>query len=96
MTTDQRFGETKRTVTFMGLDVVTDWFGEAAAPALIAAFERAGGLIARIADAVEGWNRRRATWRALMALDDRLLDDIGIARGDIPALANGTKQAHRL
>ena len=96
MTTYQRFGETKRTVTFMGLDVVTDWFGEAAAPALVAAFERAGGLIARIADAVEGWNRRRATYRYLMALDDRMLNDIGIARADIPAVVKGTKQARRL
>ena len=96
MTTDQRFGETKRTVTFMGLDVVTDWFGEAAAPALVAAFERAGGLIARIADTVEDWNRRRATYRYLMALDDRMLNDIGIARADIPAVVKGTKQARRL
>lgn len=35
------------------------------------------------------WNRRRAE-RALYALDDRALRDIGVARSDIPSIADGS------
>ena len=45
MTTNERFDETHKAVTFMGLDVVTDWFGEAVAPVLVTAFEKTGRLI---------------------------------------------------
>ena len=95
MTTNERFDETPKAVTFMGLDVVTDWFGEAVAPVLVTAFEKTGRLITGIVDAVKARHHSRVMYRNLMALDDRMLKDIGIARGDIPAVAKGTKQAHR-
>lgn len=37
--------------------------------------------------AVRDWNDRRLTRRSLMALTDRELDDIGLHRGDIDAVA---------
>lgn len=35
------------------------------------------------------WNERRATIMALSSLDDRMLADIGLTRGEIAQLANG-------
>lgn len=43
------------------------------------------GLVSR---AVERWHRRRAA-ATLDRLDDRLLEDIGISRNDIPFVAAG-------
>ena len=96
MVCDERFGGANRMVPFMGLDVVTDFFGGAAVPVLVSAFEKAARIVARIAAAVEGWDRRLATRREPMALDDRWLCEIGIARGEIPAMVNQMKPAHRL
>ncbi len=96
MTTNERFDETPKAVTFMGLDVVTEWFGEAVAPALVTAFEKTGRLITGIVDAVKARHHSQVMCRNLMALDDRMLNDICIARSDISAVAKGTKQAHRL
>ncbi len=95
MTTNDRFDETHKAVTFMGLDVATDWFGEAVAPVLVTAFEKTGRLITGIVDAVKARHHSRVIYRNLMALDDRMLNDIGITRDDIPAVAKGTKQARR-
>ncbi len=95
MASDERFGETNRMVPFMGLDLVADWFGGTAAPVLVSPFEKAARIITGIADVVEGWNRRRATYRRLLALDNRLLDDIGVARGEIPVVVKQTKLTHR-
>jgi uncharacterized protein YjiS (DUF1127 family) len=39
--------------------------------------------------ALRAWYRRHRTFRALMRLDDRLLGDIGVARGDIARIASG-------
>jgi uncharacterized protein YjiS (DUF1127 family) len=36
-----------------------------------------------------GWRQRRRAYRELMALDDRLLADIGIRRTDISAIFDG-------
>ena len=36
--------------------------------------------------AVFAWLKRRRDARALEALDDRMLHDIGVSRGEIPAL----------
>lgn len=54
------------------------------------------GLVGRIATtlaAVTGtlaaWNDARVTRNALATLSDRELDDIGLVRGDIDAVANG-------
>jgi len=40
----------------------------------------------RLVAPVVRWYRRRSLFREMMALDDRLLDDIGISRCDIPKL----------
>ena len=46
-----------------------------------------GRGLKKVAYAVESWRQRRATYGELTSLDDRLLSDIGIQRGDIPAIA---------
>jgi uncharacterized protein YjiS (DUF1127 family) len=38
---------------------------------------------------VKSWNERRATFAELEALDDRILADIGLSRGDISQVAQG-------
>ncbi len=43
------------------------------------------GIIAQGAEALRRSDRRRVGYRALMALDDRLLRDIGLRRDQIPA-----------
>ncbi len=40
------------------------------------------------------WYRRRKLYRELMGLDDRLLDDIGILRRDIPNLVRNAYARH--
>ncbi|MEX1205758.1 MAG: DUF1127 domain-containing protein [Dongiaceae bacterium] len=39
-------------------------------------------------DAVRRWRRRRTALYALMALDDRMLKDIGVSRAEIPGLVD--------
>ncbi|HLB81305.1 MAG TPA: DUF1127 domain-containing protein [Dongiaceae bacterium] len=39
-------------------------------------------------DAVRRWRRRRAALYALMALDDRTLNDIGLSRAEIPRVVD--------
>lgn len=51
-----------------------------AAPALSAA-----GILERAADTLIAWLQRDRDRRALMALDDRLLKDIGVSRRDVDA-----------
>jgi uncharacterized protein YjiS (DUF1127 family) len=46
-----------------------------------------GGFFARVLGAVSAWNERRTTRNALSQLSDRELDDIGLVRGDIDAIA---------
>ena len=55
---------------------------------------RAAGLLARFNRWLEDRRRYRATLRALEALDDELLADIGILRGEIEAVARRVV-AHR-
>ena len=38
---------------------------------------------------IAAWNDARVTRKALEALSDRELDDLGLNRGDIDAIANG-------
>ena len=45
------------------------------------------GLVARITGALRDWNDARVTRRALSRLSPRELDDIGLCRGDIDAIA---------
>ncbi len=47
------------------------------------------GIIAQGAEALRRWHLRRVTYRELMALDDRLLHDIGLRRDQIPAAVKG-------
>ncbi len=47
------------------------------------------GIIAQGAEALRRWHRRRVAYRALMALNDHLLHDIGLHRAQIPAAVDG-------
>jgi uncharacterized protein YjiS (DUF1127 family) len=47
----------------------------------------ASGIVGRFAAAFAAWNDARATRKALARLSDRELDDIGLSRGDIDAIA---------
>jgi uncharacterized protein YjiS (DUF1127 family) len=44
---------------------------------------RAEGPVRRLAIFISAWLKRRAELRALQCLDDQLLRDIGLSRGDI-------------
>ena len=46
-----------------------------------------GGMMARIIDALRAWQDARINRRALSRLSVRELDDIGLCRGDIDAIA---------
>ncbi|MCA0939144.1 DUF1127 domain-containing protein [Yangia mangrovi] len=48
---------------------------------------RSAGLFATLFGMVAEWNDARLTRKSLMALTDRELDDIGLTRADIPAIA---------
>ena len=45
------------------------------------------GFFGRLSAAFLAWNDARVTRRALAALSDRELDDIGLCRGDIEQIA---------
>jgi uncharacterized protein YjiS (DUF1127 family) len=54
------------------------------------------GLLRWIADAIRGWVRAyiehraiSSTVRVLQGMDDRMLADIGMTRGEIPSIVNG-------
>lgn len=44
----------------------------------------------KIARALGTWNEQRQAYEELMALDDRQLRDMGLARSEIPAVVAGT------
>ena len=52
--------------------------------------------VANAVGAVRAWNARNAAVRGLSRLDDHLLKDIGIHRGEIRAVANGMLSRRRL
>ncbi len=52
---------------------------------------RIGTAIASAIASVILWNDARVTRNALSGLSDRQLDDIGLVRGDIDALARGLR-----
>lgn len=70
--------------TFRTLALVT-WRGTVMA----AAVRRAAGPARRVRAGIRRWRSRRDVHRALTAMDDRLLRDLGISRRDIPAIAAG-------
>ena len=45
-----------------------------------------GHALADVYSLLSGWNDRRVTRKALLALSDHELDDIGLSRGDVDAL----------
>ena len=50
-----------------------------------------GAFFSRMGEIFQAWNDARATRRALNALSDRELADIGLSRGDIESIvANGS------
>ena len=51
--------------------------------------ERIGVTFASVAGSVRAWNDARITRNALNRLTNRELDDIGLVRGDIDAIARG-------
>ncbi|MEK9752632.1 MAG: DUF1127 domain-containing protein [Rhodospirillaceae bacterium] len=52
--------------------------------------ERLGILFNTIVERLRAYLRARSVRAQLLGLDERLLDDIGITRGDIEAIAQGT------
>ncbi|KEJ88221.1 DUF1127 domain-containing protein [Sulfitobacter donghicola] len=48
---------------------------------------RTFAFVADLAHAISAWNDARATNKALSALSNRELEDIGLVRGDIDAVA---------
>jgi uncharacterized protein YjiS (DUF1127 family) len=48
-------------------------------------------LLAYLGRAIANWAQKRAAYRSLMALDDRMLADIGLARSDIPQLVSAMR-----
>ncbi len=46
-----------------------------------------GGRLSALISAIVAWNDARATRKALSALSDRELDDIGLVRGDIERIS---------
>lgn len=49
--------------------------------------QRSDSFLSRLMGAFKTWNDARLTRKALHALSDRELDDIGLARGEIDAVA---------
>ncbi|MCA0963676.1 DUF1127 domain-containing protein [Salipiger bermudensis] len=60
--------------------------GASASYAIAASVSR---FFASLADAIVDWNDARLTRKSLEALSDRELDDIGLTRADIHAVARG-------
>ncbi|WP_170572911.1 DUF1127 domain-containing protein [Ruegeria atlantica] len=52
---------------------------------------RIGATFASVANAAIEWSDARATRNALNSLSDRELEDIGLCRGDIDAVADGRR-----
>jgi uncharacterized protein YjiS (DUF1127 family) len=48
-------------------------------------------LVRHAARRIADWANKRATYRSLMSLDERMLTDIGLTRGDIPALVEALR-----
>ncbi|MBI1245926.1 MAG: DUF1127 domain-containing protein [Alphaproteobacteria bacterium] len=52
-------------------------------------FGAIGAGLKKLFARIKGWNERRATFLELEALDDRILADIGLTRGEIAQVAAG-------
>ena len=51
---------------------------------------RLSNLFSGLVGSFAAWNDARVTRKALASLTDRELDDLGLIRGDIDAIATGT------
>lgn len=54
-------------------------------------YGRIGAVLASAYAALVSWNDSRMTRNALSSLSDRELEDIGLIRGDIDVVADGTR-----
>ena len=72
------------------IDAVADSVAARRAPGIGVAL---GNLLAVLVKSLAAWGERRTASRELHALDDRMLRDIGITRGDIPAVVAGMTAA---
>lgn len=63
-------------------DTTRTTYGSSRAAYRIAVF------VTDVADAIIAWNDTRVTRKALSALTDRELDDIGLTRGDIDVVSH--------
>lgn len=52
-------------------------------------FGAIGAGLKKLFARIKGWNERRSTFLELEALDDRILADIGLSRGEIAQVAAG-------
>jgi uncharacterized protein YjiS (DUF1127 family) len=55
---------------------------------IAAALTAFGRLVGRLAQRFSAWRERRSTYAELMRLDDRMLADIGLHRGELRAAAD--------
>lgn len=67
----------RRTLRVVGIGQV-----RSEAPAMMMATRDIGPLICKISDRIHLWQERAQQRRRLMALDDRVLRDIGVSRAD--------------
>jgi uncharacterized protein YjiS (DUF1127 family) len=65
---------------------------EEPAPECVTERQSGFGLVGRMIESVRETLRRGRVRAELMALDDRLLADIGLTRGDIPAVLGGSER----
>jgi uncharacterized protein YjiS (DUF1127 family) len=72
------------------IDAIADSVASRQAPGVGVAL---GHLSATLVKSLAAWSERRTAYRELSALDDRMLSDIGITRGDIPAVIAGMTAA---
>ena len=75
--------------------------GESLATAIIAVSRFVGETVGRfIVKPLRTWNKRRVTYDELMGLDDHMLRDLGITRGQIAgvavAAATGDQTVHQM
>ncbi len=77
--------QTAKDMDMAAFDTTRTTYG---APGLLG---RSGAVFSTVFAGFAAWTDARATRKALNALSDRELDDIGLARGDIELIATGKR-----